>query len=247
MQHESDASAKDTHAEFLTHPSFGTELRKVRARVDEHRALDSLLREVAVLHVGAQQAQAELAALRRELAVLRAFQQARDVVLPGLPTAYAGRRSAHIDAGMALPPSFGMYPMERDGEGHPFRWTGPGRHFRFDVHLDRGVPLKFTLRLAYNSDSRVGMLRAASDGIELPLARVAKAHSSEITGFLWPRPVAGLTRVEFSVEQTFTPKDDQGNVTDQRELGVAFRDIDFVEATEAEMAALTAPLADGAA
>jgi hypothetical protein len=247
MQHESDASAKDTHAEFENHPSFGAELRKVRARVDEHRALDSLLREVAVLHVGAQQAQTELATLRRELTVLRAFQQARDLVLPGAASAYAGRRSAHIDAGMALPPAFGMYPMERDGEGHPFRWTGPGRHFRFDVHLDRGVPLKFVLRLAYNSDSRVGTLRAASDGIELPLIRLIKPHSTEFTGFLWPRAVAGLSRVEFSVEQTFTPKDENGNVTDQRELGVAFRNIDFLEATEAEMAALTTPLADGAA
>ncbi len=221
-------------------PEFADVLRDVRSRIDEHRALDSLIREMARDRVTARALERELTQIRRELVGVRAFHDARDVMLPALGPAYEGRRSARIDAGMPLSPMLGLHSMERDGSGRPFRWTGPGRDFRFDVHLDRTVGVKFVLRLAFASDTRVGTIRAHSDGIEIPLTRVTKARITELGGVLFPRTVLGLTRLEFSVDQTFRPQPAERATADERELGVAFREIEFIEASEAEMAALMA-------
>lgn len=215
--------------ENTVNPKLERFVQEVRANLDESQVLESLIKELA-LH------KLELAEFKRELAVIRAHQRMRDILLPRAKEEYSGRKQAAIDAGMPLGAEQGFYALEYDGRGRPFRWTGPGRVFHFDLHLDRSTPLRFTLHLAPWCEKYARGLRCFSDGVEIPLVKQPCNWAVEYGAVLLPREVLGVTRIEFLVAKTFSPALLSADAAaDKRQLGVVFLDLTASEADDGQV------------
>ena len=202
--------------------------RSIRTRLSDGAPLDSLAQELAALH-------ARIEALSAEVRVLKAQRTLRDALLPQAQVAYRGLSAARVDAGMPLDESNGLYHIEYDGHGHPFRWTGPAPSFHFDLHLDRSGPLRFTLVAGHGVGQTHEPLRAFCDGAELPLEMQEAPDRTEYAAVLLPRETLGLSRLQFLVPTTFKPPGDV------RTLGVTFKELlimpTSVEAAQAYLAA----------
>lgn len=186
--------------------------RTIRLRLSESAPLDSLAQELARLQTG-------LDALVAEVRSLKAQRQLRDLLLPQAQVLYKGLSVAQIDAGVPLEPRHGFYGIEYDAVGKPYRWTGPGADFHFDLHLDRSAPLRFSMTIAIGLGRSCDELRAFCDGIEIPLVLRELSTVLEFSAVLLPREALGLTRLVFQAVETFQPEGDT------RQLGVAFREL----------------------
>lgn len=186
--------------------------RAIRLRLSESAPLDSLAQELARVQTG-------LDALVSEVRSLKAQRQLRDLLLPQAQVLYKGLSVAQIDAGVPLEPRHGFYGIEYDAIGKPYRWTGPGADFHFDLHLDRSAPLRFSLAIGVGLGLSCDELRAFCDGIEIPLVARELGTVVEFSAVLLPREALGLTRLVFQAVETFQPEGDT------RHLGVAFREL----------------------
>jgi hypothetical protein len=198
--------------------------REIRQRFNESAPLDSLVDELA-------RQLALIDELASELRVLRAQNIVRDILLPQAVSQYRGVDNAVVDAGMPLAGSAGFYPLEYDELGQPFRWTGPGAVFQFDLHVDRSSPLAFSLIVNASSGIDPASTRAFSDGAELPCEVVDRVGRLEIRGLLLPRDTLGLTRLHFMPTRMFRPSE-TGNSSDDRALGVVFRELRLEPASD---------------
>ena len=95
-------------------------MAEMRASLHPEALFDSLVERLAMQQLA-------LADLRRETASLRAALKLRDVLLPEAHAVHAPAQRYRIVAAMPLRLEDGFYPLEYDGEGQPFRWTGPTR------------------------------------------------------------------------------------------------------------------------
>jgi hypothetical protein len=208
--------SQEAHDRRLTPAQQGI-AREIRQRFNEAAPLDSLLDELA-------RQRALIDELASELRVLRAQNIVRDVLLPQALVQYRGVDTATVDAGMPLAGPAGFYPLEYDELGQPFRWTGPGAVFQFDLHVDRSVPLAFSLFVNAGAGIDPTSTRAFSDGSELPCEVVDLVGRLEIRGLLMPRDTLGLTRLHFMPSRMFRPSE-IGDSNDDRALGVVFREL----------------------
>jgi hypothetical protein len=209
--------------------------REIRDELGEHNVLDALSRELAASRLAQADLTQELAALRRELDAVRLVQKTRDILLPQARTQYAGRRKAVVEAGMPMPADRGFYALERDGVGNPFRWTGPTPAFHFDFHLDRSVPLRFTLQMPLWGAEHAAGLRAACDDMIVPLLRRQGNRVLDFEGVLLPREALGVTRLTFIADHVKAVASDSDDGA-TRQLGVPFLRLTVAEASEAEVA-----------
>ena len=207
-----------------TTAALAKQLQAIRQRVNANAPLESLMLELA-------RQQALIDDLALQVRVLRAERSLGEALLPRVETSYGGLDRAHLDAGMPLDPEKGFYALEYDGNGQPFRWTGPQPVFSFDLHLDRRGPLAVALQIASGYGEVSDRLRAFSDGVELPLTRQTVAGGVAYSLVLLPRAMPGITRLSFLVKKLFTPA---ASHIDQRKLGVVFRELDVVPATPAQ-------------
>ena len=195
--------------------------REIRDEMGDANVLDALVRELAINRLAVSELQQRLDNMAREMATVKAVQQARDILLPHARVQYAGRRQAQLDASLPMPANRGFHGLERDGSGNPFRWTGPTPMFHFDFHLDRSSPVKLQLQLASWGTDQARGLRCFCDDIEVPLARRGAARTLEFEGLLLPREMLGVSRITFIVE-TLSSAPAQGGESAVRQIGVPF-------------------------
>ncbi|WP_230164154.1 hypothetical protein [Roseomonas sp. CECT 9278] len=183
---------------------------------------------------GGYEAAPDLAALRAEVADLRArmdsyerILQLRDAALDQPPGPAPGPAATlplpdHFDiaADQLLPVQDGFYQLEWGPEG-AFRWTGPAQDVGFDTWVDRSIPLVATLRLFhFGTPANAGELAIEVDGTAYPLAREGKdklLRSEPIA----TRPGNGPTRITLRVPHLHSPA--ARGAADRRVLGVAFQ------------------------
>lgn len=183
------------------------------------------------------QVTADLAALRAEVAELRARLEAHerilqiraaageaaDLVVPTMPPPAAHHPLAtefDITADQLLPVHDGFYQLEWGTEG-AFRWTGPGQDVHFEAWLDRSAPLVATLHLFhFGTPANAKELTLEVDGATYALARQGTdklLRSDPIA----PRAGDGPTRMTLRVPHLHSPA--ARGQADRRTLGVAFQ------------------------
>lgn len=178
---------------------------------------------------------ADLAALRAEVAELRARFEAYEGILqlrdagaaaaPELAPAAsppAPDLPDHFDiaADQLLPAQDGFYQLEWGPEG-AFRWTGPHQHVGFDAWLDRSRPLVATLRLFHlGTPANAQDLKLEVDGTAYALNREGKEKLFR-SDPIEPRPGDGPTRLTLRVAHMHSPA--ARGASDTRMLGVAFQ------------------------
>ena len=192
-------------------------------RVLEGPALiEALIGEIELL-------QSDLAALTREVEVLRRYQIAKQRRIQEEVPAGATPMplSVSIDAAELLYPEQGFYPLERNEAGATFRWTGPSPFFSFTVYVDRSAGAELRLevlslidyerqkdiRLWVNGDGVPSTITPHHEGVVLA-AQLPAARDNEAT-FL-----------EFAVPEVINPGGGE-----KRSLGVAFRELSIMSRT----------------
>ena len=175
-----------------------------------------------------------IAALRAELAELRARMDAYERILqirdtaglaaPVRPEAPASSAPlpTHFDiaADQLLPTQDGFYQLEWGPEG-AFRWTGPAPDVHFAAWIDRSQPLVATVHIFH-----FGIPANAKD---LIIEVDGTAHAFQRQGDskvlrsdpIAPRPGSGATRLTLRIPHVHSPSARGG--TDKRTLGVALQ------------------------
>jgi hypothetical protein len=178
----------------------------------------------------------DLAALRAEVAELRArleaherILQLRDAALATAPPAPVATPAPaapalpdHFDiaADQLLPAQDGFYQLEWGPEG-AFRWTGPATDVGFDAWLDRNRPLVAILHLFHlGTPANAKDLSLVVDDIAYPLVREGKEKLLR-SDPIQPRPGDGPTRLTLRVAHMHSPA--ARGAADRRVLGVAFQ------------------------
>ena len=186
------------------------------------------------------EAASELAALRAEVAELRARLDSYERVLQLSDAALvAAERSSEpppfavaaplkaplpseftIGADQLLPAQDGFYQLEWGPEG-ALRWTGPGQDVHFEAWIDRSAPLIATFRIFhFGTPANAKELTIEVDGTRYALQREgnAKVVRSEPIA---PRSGDGPTRVTLNVPHMHSPS--ERGAADKRRLGIAFQ------------------------
>ncbi len=116
----------------------------------------------------------------------------------------------------------GYYPLEQDGFGRPYRWTGPDREFGFELDVDRGAPGKVTLRFdMFFAAAPIEDLVCLVDGTPQPLSALHVDGGWEVSGELPARADRAGATIAFVVPRIESPED-RGQM-DPRRLGLCFR------------------------
>lgn len=208
-------------------------------RFGKRRGVSSVDATSEAITAGSASPGDDLAALRAEVADLRArldsherILQLRDAALAAAPPAPAvapppapaADLPDHFDiaADQLLPVQDGFYQLEWGPEG-AFRWTGPGQDVGFDAWLDRTRPLVATLRLFhFGTPANAKDLTLEVDGVAYPLAREGKEKLFR-SDPIQPRPGTGPTRLTLRVAHMHSPA--ARGAADKRMLGVAFQQL----------------------
>lgn len=176
-------------------------------------------------------------ALMTELADLRAQLRWLEGCIPGAhdrdtamrpaahPFAIAGRGRVMASAGLSA--IAGFYPLESEGSGRQFRWTGPFRDFAIDLAIDRTARWNGELHVlgSMHHDQITGMTLYA-DAEMIPL-RIESDEEGYHAAFALPTLRAGdRARLTFSLPSVLRPCD-LGMGGDERPLGLRFHALDM--------------------
>jgi hypothetical protein len=164
----------------------------------------------------------EIAALKRELAALTAYQASQDRLLTVESTIAkltALPHSVVVEPDQMLRAQDGFYPLEHTSDGIPFRWTGPEQHFSFDVFIDRTHGAEARLEILNCIDFEVQKnIALLVDGENVPVTLEQVGMGFIATSALLPRSVANATNLVYALPATLMPLGSK----DTRALGVAF-------------------------
>lgn len=126
-----------------------------------------------------------------------------------------------------MPPEHGFHEPEYGESGQPFRWTGPGRAFFFQLKVDRSVPVSFSLEiLGALKPELLTTLVARCESGPLELVHVSRDEVHVFSGILPEAPQGSLTTIQFSISQVTAPST-MGHSEDERLLGVRFSRLDL--------------------
>jgi hypothetical protein len=193
------------------------EILKRLDRSPSDALLKTIAGEIALLH----RMHARLAA---QFAAMESLQAVVDRVAAAETTVAAEQypRKITVDAADSFQGALGLYNLEYDSDGAPFRWSGPDEQFSFRFFIDRRAPVRFTLVFGkIFAEIPPEHLRCFVDGESSELTfhhRVAAGY--EAHGVMPLRRDSGGSVLTFAVPATGSP--DIGS-QDQRRLGVLFR------------------------
>jgi hypothetical protein len=199
----------------------GNDLSAVLQRLDSRSPdafIQSLAAEITRLH-------SALASLEGRLAAMETLASLADRIVEEItePTTVFPAQ-IEIRADSLWLDFVGFYELEYDEKGNGFRWTGPERHFSFQVFLDRRTTSVFTLTYQeVIDDEALEGLRSFVDGVEVALSVRPAVHGYLATGVLPPRKGSGGTVLTFVVAAV-SPPSATGD-SDQRPLGLKFRSL----------------------
>jgi len=164
----------------------------------------------------------EVAALKRELAALSAYQAAHDrqlVIDAAVRKIFYMPRVVSIEADQNLRSQDGFYPLERTSDGMPFRWTGPSPQFSFDLFVDRSSFVELRLDALNCIDFEVqGNIALFVDGESVPTQVERDGLRIGVTAVLPPRSGNDTTNLVFALPAALVPPGPE----DTRALGLAF-------------------------
>lgn len=190
----------------------------------------------------------EIAALRRELVALTAYQASRDrwlAIETEQEKIAALPRVVTIEPDQMLRFQDGFFPVEYTSEGTPFRWTGPSTHFSFDIFIDRSREGEVRLDVLNCIDFDVQKnLSLLVDGQSVSVHLKEAAPGFTATAVLPPRDGKEGTNLVFITPATIMPP----GTNETRALGVAFARFSAVsriaEMAPAERHVAAAPASD---
>jgi hypothetical protein len=164
----------------------------------------------------------EIAALRRELSALTAYQASRDRWL-AIETEQSRiaplPRVVTIEPDQMLRFQDGFFPVEHTSDGTAFRWTGPSPHFSFDIFIDRSREVEICLDVLNCIDFEVQKnLSLLADGESVPVTLKEAAPGFAATAILPQREGSEGTNLVFVLPATIVPP----GTKETRALGVAF-------------------------
>jgi hypothetical protein len=143
----------------------------------------------------------------------------------GEPGLYPSK--VRISADHSLEEASGLYSLEHDADGTPFRWTGPQSRFSFQFLVDRRTPARFRLRFGRHVNGIVpDRMGCFADGEEITTGLERLVDGYELTGLLPARPHQGGSVLTFICPHTQEPSD-AGASADNRRLGVTFRTLEI--------------------
>lgn len=173
---------------------------------------------------------AELAELRAQLRWLEScIPSAHDGDAVERPAArpFAIADRGRVMASASFSPANGFYPLESEGSGRQFRWTGPFRDFSINLALDRTMRWKGVLHAlgAMQYDQIAGMSLHA-DAEMVPLQIESDEHGYHVAFTLPSRPADNGVRLTFTLPGVMRPCD-LGQGMDERALGLRFHALDM--------------------
>jgi hypothetical protein len=234
--------------------AYEIEARDLReqARLIKERLLKADSGEAIVMELARLQAQ--LAHLVKVLGSLESRQQtlelalsAREILVAETHLDYRLPHSLTIEADHLLNPEDGFYNLEHDGRGRPYRWTGPGKAFRFTLYIDRSVPRRATAAFFSALDPAVfGAVQCYVDQKPVKAFYHFEGETHRIGVDIPVRPAdAGVrTTITFMLPEVRSPRDLDPSNNDARLLGLAFASLNVapIEGSEAAPAGEAPPL-----
>jgi hypothetical protein len=221
---------------------FNNSTVDILGRVDRSspdKLLSSLAAELALLHQANQ-------VLLARIAAIETFQSISDRVLESDADATVElAKSVNVDAAFSLSADSGFYGLEFDSNEVPYRWTGPGPAFYFELLLDRSSPAVLTLRFmtVFMRPSPEKILRCLVDGQPVELHTRAVSGGFESRAILPPRRARGGSVVMFLCP-CLQPPAAADAPRDTRWLGLAFRWLQIDRETDAGIAATDIDVTD---
>jgi hypothetical protein len=203
-------------------PRLEAEIASILARVSATKLknpLEALVREIATVRL-------QTAELKASLQAVDALERLNDLYLPiakeiGLADHLVD--SLVVDMRFPLPPECGLYHLEYDAAGNPFRWTGAEPHSDFKLPLRRTSELHIRIEVPFGvTDEVLASFICAADYVDVPLERRGVAFVGRIP----PVPdKLGPTRLRFQTTALVTPTDINPEAPDKRAIGVALSKI----------------------
>ena len=130
-----------------------------------------------------------------------------------------------LGAADSLQGARGLYQLEYDSIGRPYRWTGPEADFSFQFFVDRSVDLGFFLAFGeHSANIPVDGMRCFGDGTEIAVKIRHTKDGYELDGCLPARIGRGGSVLTFVCPTIASPAEYDGS-TDKRLLGVTFRSL----------------------
>ncbi|MCB0335127.1 MAG: hypothetical protein KDD62_02440 [Bdellovibrionales bacterium] len=187
--------------------------------------LSGLIREIAELKYQQQE-------LSKQIEVYQRALSQRDALLPTLETDSANlsfpATKILIDAMYPLGKAEGFFDVEFDGQGRPYRWTGPGTSFQFSIFIPNTQAYTGKLSLFGSLKSEnLKKICVYVNGIKQEShIDVSKDFALEFT--IAKRSTIGTVSIVFMIPETAIPNDVQPGAQDARRLGVAFHALELV-------------------
>ena len=184
---------------------------------------DGLLRSIAAEFRRLHEANARLVAQMEAMVALSAM---ADRILAATGEEFNADLPAAlvITADQYLKDSAGLHPIEYDGAGRPYRWTGPTTHFSFQVFIQRRTPSRFTLGFdEFYVPTAPEEFRCFVDGEPTPVTLARLTDHYVASGLISPRADPGGTSLIFACPRTASPQ--EAGKADPRKLGVSFRQL----------------------
>jgi hypothetical protein len=216
--------------------------RRIRSALLDKRGPDlilSLIEELVQLNTRTEQA-------LRQIQALKSFEMFRDhlIVVEAAKAADPRPASLKLDAAQLLNPGDGFHGLEYSESGIPYRWTGPGREFSFNVYVSRRQPVEVTLQATKLIQPELqSELLLIADGEPMNLKFDKEKEKWVARTTLPEREGLSATHLTFVLGSVGSPP----GGTDTRLLGIAFHEIEFHPAADIDDApAVARPVAIGA-
>lgn len=208
------------------HTTYAMELKRLEEALEDGRNRQTfvarLIRELAELRVAIGRIEARQELLSDVLAAGSLAEESSAAILDAdLP------REIKISADHRLDADAGFYWLEHNGEGVPFRWTGPNTVFEFGLVLSRAAPMMIKIEMMATVDEKnIDEAQCFVDGKRVEVSSTCNETGA---GFVLqciapPRSRPGLTALK-----VYTPYVRSAS-GDDRAIGVAFSSLSVQQA-----------------
>ena len=209
--------------------TYATELKRLEEALEDGRNRQTfvarLVRELAELRVAISRIEARQELLSDVLAAGSLTEEASAPISDSeLP------KELKISADHRLDSDAGFYWLEHNGEGVPFRWTGPNTVFEFGLVVSRAEPMLIKIEMVSTVDEKnIDEAQCFVDGkrVEVSSTRAESGPGFVLECIAPPRSRPGSTALK-----VYTPYVRSAG-GDDREIGVAFSTLSVQQADSA--------------
>jgi len=219
---ESGSTAKNVHSLPALADDLEAHIRDLKDRLKscgQGSVADFVCAELAAMRVA-------IVKLQEQQTLVLAQSHAANLLIQDYgrsPSCGVLAKSVCIEADQLFKPTDGFHSLEHVEGGLPYRWTGPGKTFRFAVFVDRATSLGFELVLLGTfTEDTLKSIQCHVCGVPVDVQIEHLGVHPVVTGVLPAVNAPVRTLLEFSVEKTISPASISSDNTDERKLGVMF-------------------------